>query len=58
MCNEGEGILSPLDEDFSVDSDHNIVLSPGPVTSDYTRDINSTDNDTEGKRLSTYLFII
>lgn len=49
MCNEGEGILSPLDEDFSADSEHNISLSPGPITSDYARDTNSIDNDVEGK---------
>ncbi|CAK9833039.1 WD repeat-containing protein 81 [Anthophora retusa] len=46
MCNEGEGILSPLDEDFSADSEH-ISLSPGPATSDHVRDINSIDNDVE-----------
>ncbi|CAL7948675.1 unnamed protein product [Xylocopa violacea] len=47
ICNEGEGILSPLDEDFSADSEHNISLSPGPITADYVHDINSTDNDVE-----------
>lgn len=49
MYNEGEGILSPLDEDFSAGSEHNISLSPGPVTNDYARDINSTDNDIDGR---------
>lgn len=49
MCNEGEGILSPLDEDFSADSEQNISLSPAPITSDCTRDINSSNNDVEGK---------
>ncbi|XP_017887166.1 WD repeat-containing protein 81 [Ceratina calcarata] len=46
-CNEGEGILSPLDEDFSTGSEHNISLSPGPATVDYIRDMNSIDNDVE-----------
>ncbi|XP_076179817.1 WD repeat domain 81 isoform X2 [Ptiloglossa arizonensis] len=45
ICNEGEGILSPLDEDSSADSEH-ISLSPGPITSDYTH-VNLTDNDVE-----------
>ncbi|XP_050471214.1 WD repeat-containing protein 81 isoform X1 [Bombus huntii] len=47
ICNDGEGILSPLDEDFSADSEHNITLSPVPITGDYARDINSADNDVE-----------
>lgn len=49
MYNEGEGILSPLDEDFSAGSEHNISLSPGPVPNDYMRDMNSTDNDIDGR---------
>ncbi|XP_046142693.1 WD repeat-containing protein 81 isoform X2 [Osmia bicornis bicornis] len=47
ISNEGEGILSPLDEDFSADSEHNIPLSPGPVNNDCMRDINTNDNDVE-----------
>nr|XP_012148258.1 PREDICTED: WD repeat-containing protein 81 isoform X4 [Megachile rotundata] len=47
-CNEGEGILSPLDEDFSVDSEQNMPLSPGPVSNDYARDTSTNDNDVEG----------
>ncbi|XP_012148256.1 WD repeat domain 81 isoform X2 [Megachile rotundata] len=46
-CNEGEGILSPLDEDFSVDSEQNMPLSPGPVSNDYARDTSTNDNDVE-----------
>ncbi|XP_053982258.1 WD repeat-containing protein 81 isoform X2 [Hylaeus volcanicus] len=41
--NDGEGILSPLDEDSSADSEH-ISLSPGPVTSDITHNTNLTDD--------------
>ncbi|XP_076248923.1 WD repeat domain 81 isoform X2 [Calliopsis andreniformis] len=40
--NEGEGILSPLDEDSSADSELNISLSPGPANCDYP-----TNNETE-----------
>ncbi|XP_043262168.1 WD repeat-containing protein 81 [Colletes gigas] len=46
ICNEGEGILSPLDEDSSADSEQ-ISLSPGPVTSDYAHNVNSNDNDVD-----------
>ncbi|XP_076671390.1 WD repeat domain 81 isoform X2 [Andrena cerasifolii] len=47
ICNEGEGILSPLDEDSSADSEHNICLSPGPATNDYTYNANPANNDIE-----------
>ncbi|KZC07324.1 putative inactive serine/threonine-protein kinase lvsG, partial [Dufourea novaeangliae] len=47
ICNEGEGILSPLDEDSSAGSEQ-ISLSPGPITTDYTHNLILTDNDVEG----------
>ncbi|XP_031841126.1 WD repeat domain 81 isoform X2 [Nomia melanderi] len=46
ISTDGEGILSPLDEDSSAGSEH-ISLSPGPVTTDYTQNTNLTDNDVE-----------
>nr|XP_033329625.1 WD repeat-containing protein 81 isoform X1 [Megalopta genalis] len=46
ICNDGEGILSPLDEDSSAGSEH-ISLSPGPVTTDYIHNVNIVDNDVQ-----------
>lgn len=49
ISTDGERILSPLDDDSSAGSEH-ISLSPGgPVTTDYTHNMNLTDNDVEGK---------
>ncbi|KAG7210223.1 hypothetical protein KM043_011773 [Ampulex compressa] len=46
-CNDVEGILSPLDEDSSADSEHNVCLSPGVVTGGHARNVNTNENDIE-----------
>ncbi|XP_035732370.1 WD repeat-containing protein 81-like isoform X3 [Vespa mandarinia] len=46
-CGDIEGVLSPLDEDSSADSEHNISSS-APATNDYSSQIKSAnDNDEE-----------
>ncbi|XP_015184852.1 PREDICTED: WD repeat-containing protein 81 isoform X2 [Polistes dominula] len=46
-CGDIEGVLSPLDEDSSADSEHNIASSPAPATSDYSQNKSAIDNDAE-----------
>lgn len=46
-CSDGEGILSPLDEDSFADSEHTITSPTGPPTTEYISHI-TTDNDVEG----------
>lgn len=48
-CSDGEGILSPLDEDSFADSEHTVISPTGPMTNDYVSNI-TTDNDAEGEQ--------
>ncbi|XP_039306843.1 WD repeat-containing protein 81 isoform X3 [Solenopsis invicta] len=45
-CSEGEGILSPLDEDSFADTEHNVSTSSIPTINDYIFNV-TTDNDVE-----------
>ncbi|EFN81514.1 WD repeat-containing protein 81 [Harpegnathos saltator] len=45
-CSDGEGILSPLDEDSFADSEHTVTSPIGPTTNDYVSNI-TMDNDVE-----------
>ncbi|KAK2579115.1 hypothetical protein KPH14_001286 [Odynerus spinipes] len=46
-CGDIEGILSPLDEDSSADSEHNVSSSPAPATNEYSQNASTNDNDVE-----------
>lgn len=46
-CSDGEGILSPLDEDSFADSEHTVISPIVPATNDYVSNI-TMDNDVEG----------
>lgn len=46
-CSDGEGVLSPLDEDSFADTDHNVASSFGPTTNEHVSNV-TMDNDVEG----------
>ncbi|KAM0737071.1 WD repeat-containing protein 81 [Formica fusca] len=45
-CSDGEGVLSPLDEDSFADTDHNVASSFGPTTNEHVSNV-TMDNDVE-----------
>ncbi|XP_012220908.1 WD repeat-containing protein 81 [Linepithema humile] len=45
-CSDGEGILSPLDEDSFADVEHNVVSPSAPTLNDHVSNV-TTDNDVE-----------